>query len=201
MSVLHSDFSIAVRAPLAILFVETRGFTRISEILEPDVVIARLTECFTLVKTAVERYQGVVIGVLNDNVIAVFDGEMDAVRAVQAAQDIQRMFTVIEESLEQSYGIRAATAMGIHRGNAVIGLAPGGMSPGQRHIVGDAVSIAERLLHRARTGEIVMSKPVFDGLALSEVATNAEALPALKLQGRDPIEIYGVLLDTRLDFT
>lgn len=201
MSALQSDFSVAIRAPLVILFVETRGFTRISEMLEPDVVIARLSEFFTLVTTAVERNQGVVIDVVNDNLIAAFDGDGDAVRAVQAAQDIQRKFTVVEESWHQNYGIRAATSMGIHSGNAVIGTAPGGKSAGQRHIVGDAVSVAERLLHRARAGEFVMSKPVFDALCAAEFAIEAEELPPLQVPRRDPIGLYGVPLDDRLDFT
>ena len=87
MSALKSDFSVPVRAPLVVLFVETRGFTRISEILEPAVVIARLSEFFALVTGAVERYDGVVIDILNDDLIAAFDGEGDSMRAVQAAQD------------------------------------------------------------------------------------------------------------------
>jgi class 3 adenylate cyclase len=201
MSALQSDFSVAVRAPLVILFVETRGFTRISEMLEPEVVIARLSEFFTLVTAAVERHQGVVIDVVNDNLIAAFDGENDAVRAVKTAQDIQRKFTVVEEAWHQEYGIRAATSMGIHGGNAVIGLATSGKSAGQRHIVGDAVSVAERLLHRARAGEFVMSKPVVDALAVSDFVIETEELPALQVPRRDPVALYGVPLDTRLDFT
>lgn len=201
MSALQSDFSVAVRAPLVILFVETRGFTRISEMLEPEVVIARLSEFFTLVTSAVVRHQGVVIDVVNDNLIGAFDGEKDAVRAVQAAQDIQRKFTVVEESWHKQYGIRAATSMGIHCGNAVIGTAPGGKSSGQRHIVGDAVSVAERLLHRARAGEFVMSKSVVDALHAAEFAIESEELPPLQVPRRESIALWGVPLDTRLDFT
>ena len=201
MSALQSDFSVPVRAPLVILFVETRGFTRISEMLEPEVVIARLSEFFTLVTAAVEHHSGVVIDVLNDNLIAAFDGENDSMRGVQAAQDIQRKFTVLEESWSLQYGIRAATSMGLHSGTAVIGKATSGKNAGQRHIVGDAVSVAERLLHRARAGEIVMSKAVFDALVLSNHEIEAEALPPLEVPRRDSIPLWGVPLDTRLDFT
>jgi adenylate cyclase len=200
MSALQSDFSTPLRAPLVILFVETRGFTRISEMLEPAVVIARLSEFFALVTESVEQYQGIVIDVVNDNLIAAFDGERDAVRAVQTAQDIQRKFMEVEEAWHNEYGIRAATSMGIHSGSAVIGLTQGGGS-GQRHIVGDAVSVAERLLHRARAGEFVMSKAVFDALATSQFELDAEELPALEVPRRAPIALFGVPLDTRLDFT
>lgn len=201
MSALKSDFSVPVRAPLVVLFVETRGFTRISEILEPAVVIARLSEFFSLVTEAVERYDGAVIDVLNDNLIAAFDGDGDSMRAVQAAQDIQRKFTALEESWSQQYGIRAATSMGLHSGTAVVGLASGGKNAGQRHVVGDAVSVAERLLHRARAGEIVMSKAVHDALALSQYEIEAEELPPLEVPRRESIPLWGLPLDTRLDFT
>jgi adenylate cyclase len=187
MTALQSDFSFAVRAPLVILFVETRGFTRISEMLEPEVVIARLSEFFQLVNAAVAQYQGIVIDIVNDNLIAAFDGDRDAVRAVQAAQDIQRKFTLVEESWHRDYGIRAATSMGLHAGSAVIG--------------GDAVSVAERLLHRARAGEFVMSKPVMDALTAANFPIEAEELPALQVPRREPVPLWGVPLDDRLDFT
>jgi class 3 adenylate cyclase len=201
MSALRSDFSTPLRSPLVILFVETRGFTRISEILDPAVVIARLSEFFALVAASVEQYEGVVIDVVNDTLIAGFDGERDAVRAVQTAQDVQRKFTVVEESWQAEYGIRAATSMGIHSGNAVIGLTTGGTAPAHRLIVGDAMSVAERLLHRARAGEFVMSKPVYDALAANQYPIEAEQLPPLEVQRREPIALFGVPLDTRLDFT
>lgn len=201
MSALQSDFSVPVRTPLVILFVETRGFTRISEMLQPEVVIARLSEFFSLVREAVLQHDGIVVDVLNDNLIAAFDGELDALRAVKAAQDIQRKFTVLEESWTDEYGIRAATSMGIHSGSAVIGITPGVNGGGQRHIVGDAVSVAERLLHRARAGEIVMSQAVYDALAAAKYEIESEELPALQVPRRDPIPLRGVPLDTRLDFT
>ena len=178
MSALQSDFATPVRVSLVILYVETRGFTRISEILEPAVVIERLSEFFALVGDAVTAQNGLVIDVVNDNLIAAFDGDLDAVRAVRAAQEVQRHFVEVEESWESGYGIRAATAMGIHSGSAVIGRAAGGAA-GRRHIIGDAVSVAERLLHRARAGEFVMSRPIIDALTAAGVAIDAEELPPL----------------------
>lgn len=201
MSALQSDFATPVRVPVVILYVETRGFTRISEILEPAVVIARLSEFFALVAQAVTAQGGTVIDIVNDNLIAAFDGADDAVRAVRAAQDIQRRFIEVEESWRAGYGIRAATAMGIHGGNAVIGRASGEQASGKRHIVGDAVSVAERLLHRARAGEFVLSRPVVDALAAARFEIDAEPLPPLMVPRREPIEIWGVPLDMRLDFT
>ncbi len=67
-------------------------------------------------------------------------------------------------------------------------------------IFGDCVSVAEHLLHRARAGEFVLSQTMMDELAAC-VDVEAEALPPLLLPRRDPLQLFGVLFDTRLDFT
>ena len=188
------------RIPVVILFAETRGFTRTSDMLEPAVVLARISEFFALVQTAVEKHGGTVRNVLNDNLVASFAGKANAQQAVKAAQTIQREFAAYEESWERDYGIRAAVAVGLHAGDAVIGVV-GRPAPEQSLIIGDSVSIAERLLHRARAGEFVLSESVMNGLAAGEFTLSAEELPPLVIAGRDPIRLYGVLRDTRLDFT
>ncbi len=192
-----------MRIPVVMLFAETRGFTRTSDMLEPAVVLARIAEFFALVQTAVEGHGGIVRDVLNDTLAASFGGDAgtknSAMRAVEAAQDIQREFAAFEESWERDYGIRAAVAIGLHAGDAVIGEI--GKPARQQLIIGDSVSIAERLLHRARAGEFVLSEPVMNGLAAGEFALSAEELPPLAIPGREPIRLFGVVRDTRLDFT
>lgn len=186
------------RIPVVMLIAETRGFTRTSDMLEPAVVLARISEFFALVQTAVEGHGGIVRNVLNDTLAASFSGDAGAQHAVEAAQDIQREFAAFEESWERDYGIRAAVAIGLHAGDAVIG-AIGKPTPGQLLIISDSVSIAERLLHRARAGEFVLSKSVMNGLG--KFTLDTEALPPLSIPGREPIELFGVIRDTRLDFT
>ena len=188
------------RAPVVILFAETRGFTRTSAILPAPVVLARVSEFFALVRAAVERQGGAVRNVLNDTLMASFSGKGNAQLAVQAAQEIQRDFAAFEESWERQYGIRAAVAIGLHAGDAVIGAADG-LTPGQPLVIGDSVSVAERLLHRARAGEFVRSKAVMDALAAAGFALETKALPPLEIPRREALPLFGVLRDTRLDFT
>lgn len=188
------------RIPVVILFAETRGFTRTSDMLDPAVVLARISEFFALVQTAVEQHGGIVRNVLNDNLVASFAGKANAQQAVKAAQTIQREFATYEESWERDYGIRAAVAIGLHAGDAVIGTI-GKPVPDQLLIISDSVSIAERLLHRARAGEFVLSESVMDGLTAEKFPLDTEALPPLVIARRDPIRLFGVLRDTRLDFT
>ena len=196
----NSAVAASERIPVIILFTETRGFTRTSAMLQPSVVLARVSEFFALVQAAVERQGGTVRNVLNDTLIASFTGNSDAQHALQAAQEIERDFAVFEESWERDYGIRTAIAIALHAGDAVVGIA-GAPMLGRPLFIGDSVSITERLLHRARAGELVLSKPVMDALAAAGVALEAKDLPPLEIARREPIPLYGVLRDTRLDFT
>ena len=200
MPALNADAITPTRATLAIIYAETRGFTRMSEILEPAVVLARIVEFFTLVTAAVGRHEGTVRNLLNDNLVATFAGPASARQAVEAAQEIQREYNGLGEAWQRDYGFHTAVAMGLHCGDAVVGVL-GGPLPEQVIIIGDGLSIAERLLHRARAGEFVLSKTIMDALATTGFAFEAEELPTLTISKREPIPIYGVLLDTRLDFT
>lgn len=189
--------TIPARLPAVILFAETRGFTRTSAMLQAEVVLSQAAAFFDLVRAAIERNGGSVHNVLNDTLMAFFMGPDRAKQAVQAAQEIQRDFDFIEESWTRDFGIRAAVAMGLHAGDAVIGIA--GNAP--MMVIGDSISIATRLLHRARAGEFVISASVMDALGENRSALEAQALPPLEIPRRDPVELFGVLRDARLDFT
>jgi class 3 adenylate cyclase len=183
-----------------ILFAETRGFTRMSEILQPSVVLARISEFFDMVSAAVKRHEGAVLNVFNDTLAATFTGQDYAEHAARTAQEICQEFGPVAEAWEGDYALHAAVAMGLHCGEIVVGPA-GDSLPGQRLVIGDSVSIAERLLHRARAGEYVLSHAFMEALAATQFPLDAVELPALKIPSRAPIRIFGVLIDTRLDFT
>ncbi len=191
------------RREAVILFAELRNFTRMSEMLEPQKVLSLASDFFALVASAVEEQGGELLALHNDEQMAMFrSGNLakDAQQAVTAAQRVQREFGSLSETWEQQYGLRAAVAMGVHLGEAVFGMAgPAGAE--QFVAFGDCVSVAERLVHRARAGEFVFSQAVMDALSAAGMELEASELPAIELARRDPIDIYGVLLDTRLDFT
>ena len=188
----------AERMPFVILYAETRGFTRTSAMLQPPVVAARISEFFGLVRKAVEQRGGTLRTILNDTVVASFAGKGNAQKAVEAAQDIQDHFESIEEAWTRQYGIRASIALALHAGEVVVAEGP---IAGQPLFIGDSVSITERLLHRARAGEVIYSKPVIDALAETGFKLEVTPLPALEIAKREPIPLFGQVRDTRLDFT
>ena len=189
------------RSPLVILFAEMRGFTGMSDMLDPAIVLARVGEFVTLMSKAVEQHEGAIVNILSDTVMATFTGKDDAQHAVEAAQEIQAGFATLTEAWQRDFGIRAAVSLGLHCGDAVVGFAEKSPTPEQLFVFGDCVSIANRLLHRARSGEFVLSETLMDLATEMGVTIDAEELPPLEIPRRDPIKLFGVLRDARLDFT
>jgi adenylate cyclase len=185
------------RRAIAVLYAELRNFTRLSEVLEPSKVLGLANEFFGLVAGLMTAQKGRPLAVQNDSMLAIFG---NAEGALKAAQDVQREFPAIGERWQTEYGLPAAVALGIHVGEAVLGMA--GPPNGQQFVAfGDCVSIAERLVHRARAGEIVLSMDMMRALGPVAATLGAQELPALELARRPAIPIYGLVLETRLDFT
>ena len=191
------------RREAALMYAELRNFTRLSEVLLPDKVLELANEFFSFVSRSAIAGKGVVLHVHNDSLLCSFaeGGRQDFCQAALAtAQAIQREFGAIGERWQQGYGLPAAVALGVHAGEAVFGLA-GPLGAQQFVAFGDCVSTAERLVHRARAGEIVFSLDFFQAVGADPEELGAEPLPPLELTRRPAIPIYGLLLETRLDFT
>ena len=192
------------RREAALLYAEMRNFTRMSEVLQPDKVLELANEFFALASRAIIAGAGNVVSVHNDSILASFvEGEPKGFNddALKTAQAIQAQFGPLGERWQREYGLPAAVAAGVHTGEALFGMA-GPLGAQQFVAFGDCVSIAERLVHRARAGEIVISIDVMKALGAKAQTLGAEELPPLELGGkRAPLPIYGMLLETRLDFT
>ena len=192
------------RRPAALLYTELRNFTRLSEVLQPDKVLELANEFFTFAAKNVIAGGGNVLSVQNDSLLASFvEGEPRRFNddALKTAQAIQRDFGPIGERWRDAYGLAAAVALGLHTGEAVFGMA-GQLGAQQFVAFGDCVSVAERIVHRARAGELVLSLDVMKALGAKVQTLGAEELPPLELGNRrPPLPIYGMVLETRLDFT
>ena len=192
------------RRSAALLYAELRNFTRLSEVLQPDKVLELANEFFSFVSRTVVAGGGNVMSVHNDSILGSFVGgepQSFCDAALRSAQAVQRDFAPIGERWHKEYGLPAAVSLGVHTGEAVFGLA-GQLGAQQFVAFGDCVSVAERLVHRARAGEIVISVDLMKALGPAARTLGAEQLPSLELGGKRPaLPIYGLVLETRLDFT
>lgn len=194
----------AQRRDAALLNAELRNFTRLSDVLQPAKVLELANAFLSLAATAISTNHGSVLSVQNDTLVAAFTAanrQEFCERALKAAQDIQREFGPMADEWKSSYGLPAAVSSALHVGEAVFGMA--GPAGAQQSVAfGDCVSIVDRLVHRARNGEIVFSADFMKSLSEATVkALAAEAMPAIELPRRSPIRFYGLPLEKRLDFT
>lgn len=192
------------RVQAAILYAELRNFTRLSEMLDPGKVLEFAGDFFSLAARAVASNGGKALPVQNDALAATFsagDKASCAAQALKAAQTLQVEFGELGERWKTDYGLPAAVSLGLHLGETVFGMS--GPQGAQQFVAfGDCVSIAERLVHRARAGEIVISLDFMRALGATVKTLGAEELPPLELGNkRPPVAIYGLLLESRLDFT
>ena len=191
------------RRHAAILYAELRNFTRLSEMLPPEKVLELANDFFSLCGLAVTANGGRVLSVQNDALIAAFPstGHKDfAERGLKCAQDLQREFGPVGETWKTDYGLPAAVSAALHPGEAVFGMA-GPIGNQQFVAFGDCVSVCERLVHRARAGEIILSGELMQALGAAAQAAGAENQPPLEIPKRPPLPIYGIALESRLDFT
>ncbi len=194
---------LAERNAAAVLYAELRNFTRLSEILEPERVLQLASAFFSLAAAAVKAQGGEVFSLQNDALVAVFrtgKPAQSAAHAIQAAQALLRDFGPVGERWQTDFGFPATLSAGLHLGDTIFGMA-GPQGDEQYVAFGDSVSIAERLVHRARAGEIVLSAEVTSALGAAAAGLGAKPLPPLDLGRRPALPIYGILLETRLDFT
>jgi class 3 adenylate cyclase len=191
------------RRQAALLCTELRGLARMSEALEPGLVLSLANEFFTFAAAAVTVHGGEAVTSQHEMLMSVFtrgNPSQTSQQAVRAAQRVQADFPAVAEQWRITHGLRAAVAQGLHLGEAVLGVAgPRGME--RRIAFGDSVSLAQCMVNRARAGEFVMSEAVMGALSVENLDLDAEPLPQLELPRRAPIRIYGVLVEGRLDFT
>jgi len=191
------------RRQAALLCTELRGLARMSEALEPSLVLILANEFFAFAAEAVGTHGGEAVTSQHEMLLSVFthgNPSQTSQQAVRAAQRIQADFPALAEKWRLAYGLRTGVAQGLHLGEAVLGvIGPRGLE--RRVAFGDSVSLAQSMVNRSRAGEFVMSEAVMGALSVENLDLDAEPLPQLELPRRSPIRIYGVLVEGRLDFT
>ncbi|HYR35810.1 MAG TPA: adenylate/guanylate cyclase domain-containing protein [Burkholderiales bacterium] len=191
------------RREAVILNAELRNFTRLSEMLPPEKVLELANDFFSFCGMAITANAGKVLSVQNDALVGAFatgSRKEYAHRALKSAQDLQREFGLLGEQWKRDYGLQAAISAAVHIGEAVFGMG-GPIAHRQFVAFGDCVSITERLMHRARAGEVILSLDFMKALGTTAQILGAEELPPLELHKRPPVIIYGMALEKRLDFT
>jgi adenylate cyclase len=184
------------RREVSILFQDIRGFTSLSERLDPAALLRVLNQFFTEVVAAVETEGGVVKQFTGDGVMALF-GAPEArpdhpERAVRAALGIVRRLEGLNAVLARQGVPPLAIGVGIHTGEVVAGL----IGPDERveyGVVGEPVNLASRVesLTKELPAVILVSRDIAARLG-PEFVLGRTALLAVKGK-KQPVEVVEIL--------
>jgi len=130
------------------LFTDVRGFTSMSESLEPEDVTYIMNKALTAQQSAVQKHGGMVDKYIGDAMMAIFNAPIDQDfhenKAIDCAVDIQRNMESLNVELADRGIPPVAIGIGINTGYAVVGNM-GSESRFDYTAIGDAVNIGARL--------------------------------------------------------
>lgn len=186
--------SVSARRNIAVLFVDIRGFTSMSESLEPEQVVSILNEYFSVVYSSIIAWNGTLDKFIGDAAMAVFNAPNDVedyvFNAVCAADDIQKNFEPLREKFMSEYGKEVHLGIGINSGTAIVGNI-GCMGRFDYTAIGDTVNTASRLESKALPGRILISETVY---AEVESRVSVNRVGALSLKGKaKAVETYQII--------
>ncbi|MBY3043655.1 adenylate/guanylate cyclase domain-containing protein [Rhizobium leguminosarum] len=174
---------------IAVLFVDIRHFTTLTETRLPFDVVFLLNRYFAIIGKAVEQSGGRLDKFIGDGAMALFGlntaPEEACRQALNAAAAIVAEIEKLAAELADELALPLRIAIGIHTGPAVVGTMGYGRVRSMTAI-GDTVNVASRLETAAKEFEaaIVISEPVaslsganLSGIESREISVRGRALP------------------------
>ena len=164
---------------IAVLFVDVRGFTSLSEELkDPRKVVEILNRYLALFADCILRNGGTLDKFVGDQAMAFWgaplrhdDDALKAMQAVRTAMDMVEGARGICAELKEKYGRTVSFGIGVHLGEAVVG----NIGSPQRMdytAIGDTVNTAARLEANAPGDTVYISRAVADLLGARIRATS-----------------------------
>ncbi len=177
-----------------VMFIDIRGFTTISETLEPEEVVDILNEYLTMATEQIIKHNGVLDKYIGDGIMALFNVpytmEDPELSCIKAALDIKSKSTVLYNKLYEKYQKGVEFGIGINCGNAIVGNI-GSEKRMDYTAIGDTVNTAARLESNAQRGQILISDELYSRVADK---VNVNVVGELKLKGKEkPLLTYEVI--------
>ncbi len=152
---------------VAVMFVDIRGFTTLSESLPPEQVVDILNGYLELTTRCIFRHGGTLDKFVGDATMAVFNSPFDTedyiYKAILTAWDIVKGGSKIEKEFVEKFGEKVGFGVGVNCGPAVVGNI-GCEFRMDYTAIGDTVNTAARLESNAPRGNVYISQAVRDAL-------------------------------------
>ncbi len=170
---------------IAVLFVDVRGFTTMSEKLDPETVVRILNKYLGMTSDVIHSHKGTLDKFVGDCTMAFWGAPLpqeDAVyNAVLSAMDIIKGAEEVSAHFEKEIGQTLHVGVGVNYGPAVVGNI-GAESRMDFTAIGDTVNTAARLEANAPGGCVYISRSVAD--ALGDRIRTTSLGSTIKLKGK-----------------
>lgn len=188
----------STRRNLTILFANIRGFTSMSERVEPEELIDALNDYFAVMTDVVFRHGGTLDKYVGDGILAFFGDpipfEDHAERAVAAALEMRARLRGIRARWMERLHEELNVGIGISTGYVTVGNI-GSDTRTEYTVIGNHVNLASGLAEAAEPNQILVSERT-----LAAVRGRVEAEPVNEVSLEDvnrPVRIFEI---TRADF-
>ncbi len=167
MQALKQDFFKAERKTMTVLFADLRGFTSVSETMQPEEVRDTINEYLATMINIIDKHEATLDKVVGDEVMALFGApipdERHALSALEVAVEMQRA----QESLIDRWQGRKREPLklgiGINTGEMMVGNI-GSDKRMQYTVLGHHVNLGHRLVEAAKGGQILIAQSTFDAV-------------------------------------
>lgn len=175
-----------------IMFGDIRGFTTLSEGMEPEEVMAMLNRYFEGMVDIIVRHGGTVSKFIGDNVMVLFNlpvesDENHALAAAKAGFEIQQWIQMYRAEHPEE---KAAFGFGISSGELVAGNM-GSQERMEYTVIGDPVREADELCATAAANEVAISQGTYALLAGAGVNVDDKGMVTVKGK-TDEIHMYTI---------
>jgi adenylate cyclase len=178
---------------VTVLFSDIRGFTSMSEKMEPEQVVSTLNNYFSLMIDIVFKNNGTLDKIIGDELMIVFGAPTsssdDTERAVKTAIEMQNKIKEFNKQRIIKKEIPIEVGIGINKGLVVSG------NIGSRElmdytVIGDTVNLGARLCSAAGPNEIITSSSVW---FKTKNIYSYKKLEPIKVKGKkDEIQVYKI---------
>ena len=184
------------KTELTILMADIRGFTKISENLDPNEVTSLLNEFFEIMLPVIEKYNGSVNKFIGDAILAVFNEPIkDRKHPINAILCATEMLTKLQE-LRKKWKAEGkpdiGISIGINTGMAFIGNI-GTPNHLEYTVIGDTVNVASRIeaQNRQFNTQLLISESTYE---YAKDMLDVIKISSVEIRGREKhIDIYEII--------
>jgi adenylate cyclase len=179
-----------------ILFSDLRDFTRLSNEMEPEELVARMNEYFQVITEIIFRRDGTVVSIVGDAMMAVFGIPLPATdhaeQAIAAAAEIHVAERQLREKWKTPIESSLSSGIGINTGEVIVGEV-GGKHLRNFTVYGLQVNIASRVenLNAEMHTKTLITRSTYEVL---EHPVNIGAARSVNVKGlTDAIDVFEII--------